>query len=99
MARVAVIGAGAMGLAAAYHAVKAGHEVAIFEAGPEPGGMAAHFDFDGLSIGRYYHFVCKADAPTFALADELGIRGHKRWRPTPHGLFFGRRLSPWRHPA
>jgi len=51
MARVMVIGAGAMGLAAAYHAVKAGHEVALFEAGPEPGGMAAHIDFNAPTCG------------------------------------------------
>ena len=52
---------------------KAGHEVTVFEAAPEPGGMAAHFDFGGLSIERFYHFVCKADRPTFELLDELGI--------------------------
>ncbi|MET0362412.1 MAG: FAD-dependent oxidoreductase, partial [Sphingobium sp.] len=61
MARVVVIGAGAMGLAAAYHAANAGHVVEVLEAGAEPGGMAAHFDFDGLSIERFYHFVCKTD--------------------------------------
>jgi acetylornithine deacetylase/succinyl-diaminopimelate desuccinylase-like protein len=35
--------------------------------------MAAHFDFSGTSIERFYHFVCKSDAPTFALMEELGI--------------------------
>src|SRR5258708_8351454 len=98
MARVMVIGAGAMGLAAAYHAVKAGHEVALFEAGPEPGGMAAHFDFNGLSIERFYHFVCKSDAPTFALLEELGIGDRMRWRPTSMGYFIGGRLHPWGDP-
>ena len=64
MARVAVIGAGAMGLAAAYHAAGAGHDVEVFEADTVAGGMAGHFDFDGVSLERFYHFVCKADAPT-----------------------------------
>ena len=59
-----------MGLAAAYHAAKAGHEVTLFESDPGPGGMAAHFDFDGLSIEKFYHFVCKTDAPTFEMLEE-----------------------------
>jgi phytoene dehydrogenase-like protein len=41
MAKVVVIGAGAMGLAAAYHALKAGHDVDVVEASNIPGGMAA----------------------------------------------------------
>ena len=65
MKRVAVIGAGAMGLAAAFHAQKAGHRVVVYEADKIPGGMAAHFDFGGLSLERFDHFVCKSDRPTF----------------------------------
>jgi len=82
MERVAVIGAGAMGLAAAYHLLKAGHHVDVFEADDRPGGMAAHFDLDGLDIERFYHFVCKADQPTFALLADLGIADKLRWRDT-----------------
>ncbi len=37
--RVAIVGAGPAGLSAAYYLTKAGHEVTIFEALPEPGGM------------------------------------------------------------
>ncbi|MEQ1697498.1 MAG: NAD(P)/FAD-dependent oxidoreductase [Hyphomicrobiaceae bacterium] len=98
MANVAVIGAGAMGLAAAYHALRAGHSVTVYEASPRVGGMAAHFDFGGLSIERYYHFVCKADQPTFDLMDELGIGDRMRWVPTSMGYFIDGKLHPWGDP-
>lgn len=87
-----------MGLAAAYHAAKAGHAVEVLEAGPEPGGMAAHFDFDGLSIERFYHFVCMADDPTFKLMDEIGLGDAMRWRHTTMGYFSGNKLHPWGDP-
>jgi len=87
-----------MGLAAAYHAAKAGHDVLVIEAGSEPGGMAAHFDFDGLSIERFYHFVAKADAPTFELLDEIGLGDAMRWRQTSMGLFSSGRLHDWGTP-
>src|ERR1700751_1953734 len=73
VSRVVVIGAGAMGLAAAYHALKRGHDVTLLEAASEPGGMAAHFDFAGLSIERFFHFVCRSDQATFDLLAELGL--------------------------
>lgn len=87
MARVVVIGAGAMGLAAAHRAVSVGHEVDLIEADDVAGGMAAHFDFGGLSIERFYHFICKSDEPTFALMRELGISNLLRWQPTSMGYF------------
>ena len=57
MARTVVIGAGAMGLAAAFRAARDGHQVTVVEAADDPGGMAGHFDFDGLSLELFYHFV------------------------------------------
>jgi protoporphyrinogen oxidase len=99
MANVVVIGSGAMGLAAAFHAVNAGHSVAVLEAAPEPGGMAAHFDLAGLSIERFYHFVCKSDKETMKLLGELGIRDKLRWRTTSMGMFTGGKLHEWGNPA
>jgi protoporphyrinogen oxidase len=99
MAHIVVLGAGAMGLAAAYQALALGHQVTLLEAAPEAGGMAAHFDLAGLSIERFYHFVCKADEPTFALMRELGIADKMRWRPTSMGYFMGGALHPWGDPV
>jgi protoporphyrinogen oxidase len=98
MARVAIVGAGVMGLAAAYHALKRGHEVDIFEAGPDAGGMAAHFSLGDISIERFYHFICKTDASTFALLDELGLLNKMRWTPTSMGYFIDGRLHRWGDP-
>ena len=99
MARTVIIGAGAMGLAAAHYALKLGHEVDVIEAAPEPGGMAAHFDFDGLSIERFYHFVCKPDRPTFDLMEELGIAHLMRWREPSMAYFKDGRLHKWGDPV
>jgi len=98
MSRVVVIGAGAMGLAAAYRATKDGHEVDLIEAAPEAGGMAGHFDFDGISIERFYHFVCRSDHPTFTLLQELGLADKLRWRFTTMGFFNANKLHPWGDP-
>ncbi|HZC43248.1 MAG TPA: NAD(P)/FAD-dependent oxidoreductase, partial [Acidobacteriaceae bacterium] len=99
MSRVIVIGAGPMGLAAAYQAVLNGHEVDVLENAPEPGGMAGHFDFGDISLERFYHFVCHPDQPIFDLLAELGIASKMQWVPTSMGFFFNGRLHDWGNPV
>jgi protoporphyrinogen oxidase len=88
-----------MGLAAAYQAVGDGHQVTVLEADTQPGGMAAHFDFSGLSIERYYHFICKTDYPSFELFREIGIADKLKWRPTSMGLYAHGKLHSWGNPV
>src|SRR5581483_5317308 len=94
-----VIGAGPMGLAAAYFACARGYRVEVLEAGDRPGGMAAHFDFGGLSLERFYHFCCKTDVDTFALLCELGLPTAVHWVPTRMGYFVAGRLHPFGDPV
>jgi protoporphyrinogen oxidase len=98
MSRVIVIGAGPMGLAAAYQAVQDGHHVDLLEAAPEPGGMAGHFDFGGISLERFYHFVCRGDQPTIDLLGELGMGSKLHWIPTSMGFFHRGDLRDWGTP-
>ena len=62
--RVAIVGAGPAGLAAAYDLQRAGHPVTIFEGAPQVGGLAAgfkapHWDW---SLEKFYHHWFATDS-------------------------------------
>ena len=98
MNKVAVIGAGPMGLAAAYELAKQGKQVDLYEFDDRIGGMSAHFDFNGMNIERFYHFVCGKDQPLFDLMDELKLRDKLHWVDTRMGYFYNGQLHKWGDP-
>ena len=72
--RIAIIGAGMAGLAAAYDLNKAGHQVVVYEAAPEVGGLAAgfkapHWDW---TLEKFYHHWFASDKHMLGLIEELG---------------------------
>jgi protoporphyrinogen oxidase len=74
--KVAIVGAGLGGLAAAYDLARAGVQVNIFEASDYVGGLASgfrdeHWDW---SVERYYHHWFASDKAMLGLIDELGLR-------------------------
>ncbi len=98
MAKIAIIGAGPMGLACAYELLKHHHAVDVYEADDRVGGMSAHFDFKGMSIERYYHFICKPDTSLFELLNELGLAQSLKWRDTSMGYYFNGKMYDWGNP-
>ncbi len=97
--RIAVLGAGPMGLAVAYQLARDGHQPVVFEADDRVGGMAAAFDFSGLSIERYYHFHCISDTAFLRVLDELGLQSKMHWVATKMGYWYQNRLQPWGNPV
>ena len=73
---IAIIGAGATGLAAAHDLLNAGHKVTVFEAGAQPGGLAGGFKQDNWnwSLEKFYHHWFESDADLLKLASEIGVR-------------------------
>lgn len=97
--RIAVLGAGPMGLAVAYQLTKDGHTPVLFEADDRIGGMTASFDFSGLSIERYYHFHCTSDIEFLKVLDELGLAQKMHWVETKMGYWYQDKLQPWGNPT
>lgn len=97
--RIAVLGAGPMGLAVAYQLARDGHYPVVYEADDRVGGMAAAFDFSGLSIERYYHFHAISDHAFLKVLDELGLQEKMHWVATKMGYWFQNRLQPWGNPV
>jgi len=73
---IAIIGAGATGLSAAFDLSAAGHRVTIIEALDQPGGLACGFRQPGWewSVEKYYHHWFASDVDLLKLADEMGVR-------------------------
>jgi protoporphyrinogen oxidase len=72
--KIAIIGAGLGGMAAAYDLIRAGHDVTIFEASGTLGGLAGgfkepHWDW---SLEKYYHHWFQSDRHMLGLIKELG---------------------------
>jgi protoporphyrinogen oxidase len=96
--RIAVLGAGPMGLAVAYQLALDGHRPVVFEADDRVGGMTASFDFNGLEIERYYHFHCISDHDFLQMLAELGLADRLRWVETRMGYWYQNRLQTWGNP-
>jgi squalene-associated FAD-dependent desaturase len=71
--RVAVIGGGWAGIAAAVEAVRRGHRVSVHEMAPQLGGRARGVEVDGRLLDNGQHILIGAYADTLALMQQLEV--------------------------
>jgi protoporphyrinogen oxidase len=96
---VAVIGGGIAGLASAYFLAQRGYRPVVLEAGDRLGGLAAHFEHDGVTLDKWYHVILDSDADLCGLIAELGLADGLVWRETGMGFYVGGGLYPFNTPA
>jgi squalene-associated FAD-dependent desaturase len=73
--RVAVVGGGLAGIAAALDCADAGVRVTLLEVRPRLGGAAYSFERDGLRLDNGQHVYLRCCTDYIALLDRLGSRG------------------------
>jgi protoporphyrinogen oxidase len=92
--RIAVLGAGSLGLTAALRLAQGGDSVTVFEREAVPGGLAAGFrpaGDDGPWLEKFYHHLFQSDRHAVGLIDELGLGDDLAWhRPRTVVLHGGR---------
>ncbi len=72
--RIGILGAGIAGLTAANTLTKEGHQVVVYEAAPQAGGLAAGFKDERWDwpLEKFYHHIFETDAAILALAKDIG---------------------------
>jgi protoporphyrinogen oxidase len=97
--RIAVIGAGVAGLAAAHRLSQSGHGCDVYERWPGLGGQAATLEVGGgLRIERYYHHLFVTDRHIQALCTQLGLDDEIEWRPSSIANFSDGAIHPFTTP-
>jgi squalene-associated FAD-dependent desaturase len=71
--RIAIIGAGYAGMAAAVALVDAGHEVTVFETSRVLGGRARKVEIDGCTVDNGQHILIGAYRDTLGLMHKVGV--------------------------
>jgi protoporphyrinogen oxidase len=95
--KIAIIGAGFGGLAAAYDLRKAGHEVTVFESANYVGGLASGFKEPhwGWSVEKFYHHWFQSDVSMLGLIQELGLQDKVIFPRPLTVMYFNEKFYPF----
>ena len=86
--RVAIVGAGYAGMAAAVALVDAGHEVTVFETSKVLGGRARKVELDGHTVDNGQHILIGAYRDTLALMKKIGVKEEQAFLRLPLTLSY-----------
>ena len=89
-----IVGGGLLGMTLAWELAKAGNRVSLFEAAPEPGGLASAWRLGDIVWDRHYHVTLASDFALRALLAELDLEHEMRWCKTHTGFYWNGHLWP-----
>lgn len=96
--KVAVIGGGVAGMAAAYRLMLRGQQAEIYEASPFLGGLVRTFAVGGTKLEAFYHHLFRTDTTIVRLINELGLGDRLLWIDSKIGYYINGRIYDFTTP-
>jgi len=85
--KIAIIGAGMLGMALALRLTEAGYQVSIFEKDDDVGGLVSSTRIGDFSWDKFYHVISLTDTHTIDLLRTLKLESQIHWNETKTGFF------------
>jgi protoporphyrinogen oxidase len=93
--KIALVGAGFLGLTLALRLANAGAKVTVFESAGEIGGLASAWqisDVPAITWDKHYHVTLLSDTHTRKIVEEIGLGDEFEWVETKTGFYTNGRL-------
>jgi protoporphyrinogen oxidase len=87
-----IIGGGIMGMTLAHRLSQSGHQVSLFEAAPNLGGLASPWKMKDVEWDKFYHVILLSDSGTRQMLKEIGLEDKIEWVETKTGFYMGGEL-------
>ncbi len=88
----AIVGGGIMGMTIAHRLAQKGHQVTIYEAGPELGGLVSSWKMNEIEWDKFYHVVLLSDFRVRNLFKEIGLEDKIQWVETKTVFYMNGKL-------
>lgn len=95
---IGIIGGGIMGVTLAYRLSQKGFDITIYERSDSLGGLAKHFDYNGIHIDRFYHTILSSDMSMQGLIKEVGVEDRLHFTETKQAFYDNGKLYPFNTP-
>lgn len=87
-----IVGGGVMGMTIAHRLAQQGHEVSIYEAAPELGGLASSWMMNDVEWDKFYHVILLSDFYTGNILKDIGVEDKINWVETKTGFYIQGKL-------
>lgn len=96
--KIAIIGAGATGLAAGWKLSLKGHSVTVYEKNNSLGGLAAAIPVGDDMLEAYYHHIFTNDTILIDAIKELGLESELKWYKPSNVIYINNTIYPFTSP-